>query len=147
MQRVSGRGGWCAPSSGRAGETFHIHGPSHVMHCSDVRLHLGSITHDQLKSRVSLEPHLTHPEMLRKSNFVELNLNNSEIVAQLWGAGKNNLNIKIWEAKHSSETLLWQGHDLQGAWQVVCVQLCLRPEANTGVQRHASELSMMMEEA
>ena len=36
---------------------------------------------------------MTHPEMLRKSNFVELNLNNSEIVAQLWGAGKNNLNI------------------------------------------------------
>ena len=66
------------------------------MHCSDVRLHLGSITHDQFKSRVSLDPHyffLTHPELLSKCNFVEFNLNNSEIVAQLWGARTNKLNI------------------------------------------------------
>ena len=99
-----GRGGWCAPSVGReAGETFHFMSTdpaqwnaSYVMHCTDVRLHLGSITHDQFKSRVSLDPHyffLTHPELLRKCNFVKFKLNNSEIVAQLWGARKNNLNI------------------------------------------------------
>ena len=45
--RDCGRGGWCAPSVGiEAGETFHFMSTdpaqwnvSHVMHCTDVRLH------------------------------------------------------------------------------------------------------------